>query len=62
MSVALPRFVDAIQLVVMAAVPQIKEVNPQADPVVLFESDSESEYGYHDSQAEEEQVRKSYHR
>lgn len=62
MSVALPGFVDAIQLVVMAAVPQIKEVVPQADPVVFFESDSESEYGYNDSQAEEEQVRKSYHR
>ncbi|KAL0660881.1 hypothetical protein Bca4012_097718 [Brassica carinata] len=45
-------FVDV--LVVMAAVPQIKEVVPQADPVVLFESDSESEYGYNDSQAEEE--------
>ena len=31
-SVALPGFVDAIQLVFMAAVPQIKEVVPQVEP------------------------------
>ncbi|CAN6816103.1 unnamed protein product, partial [Brassica oleracea] len=31
-SIALPGFVDAIQLVFMAAVPQIKEVVPQVEP------------------------------
>ncbi|RID58617.1 hypothetical protein BRARA_F01906, partial [Brassica rapa] len=40
-SVALPGFVDAIQLVFMEAVPQIKEVVPQPENVVWIESDSE---------------------
>ncbi|CAF1856897.1 unnamed protein product, partial [Brassica napus] len=31
-SIALPGFVDAIQLVFMAAVPQIKEIVPQVEP------------------------------
>ncbi|CDY49417.1 BnaCnng17270D [Brassica napus] len=37
-SVALPGFVDATQLVFMVAVPQIKEVVPQVEPVVLIKS------------------------
>ncbi|CAN7022400.1 unnamed protein product [Brassica rapa subsp. trilocularis] len=40
-SVVLPGFVDAIQLVFMEAVPQIKEVVPQPENVVWIESDSE---------------------
>ncbi|KAF8080051.1 hypothetical protein N665_0979s0007 [Sinapis alba] len=35
-SVSLPRFVDAIQLVFIASVPQIKEIVPQTYPVVLL--------------------------
>ncbi|CAN6842557.1 unnamed protein product [Brassica oleracea] len=37
-SVALPEFVDATQLVFMVEVPQIKEVVPQVEPVVLIKS------------------------
>lgn len=54
-SVALPGFLDAIQLVFMEAVPQIKEVVLQPEPVVVIESDSESETGCGDSQADEEE-------
>lgn len=54
-SIALPGFVDAIQLVFMAAVPQIKEVVPQSEPVVVIESDSESESGCNDTEAEVEE-------
>ncbi|KAF3524382.1 hypothetical protein F2Q69_00050171 [Brassica cretica] len=54
-SVALPGFLDAIQLVFMEAVPQIKEVVPQPEPVVVIESDSESETECGDSQADEEE-------
>lgn len=53
-SIALPCFVDAIQLVFMAAVPQIKEIVPHVEPVVVIESDTESESALSDSQAEEE--------
>ena len=53
-SIALPGFVDAIQLVFMAAVPQIKEIVPQVEPVVVIESDSESDSALSDAQAEEE--------
>ncbi|WZZ91898.1 uncharacterized protein LOC106446116 [Brassica napus] len=52
-SVALPGFVDAIQLVFMAAVPQIKEIVPQNETVVDIESDSDSESGCNEPQAEE---------
>lgn len=44
-SVAMRGFVDAIQLVFVAAVPQLKEVVPNNEPAVLVESDSESENG-----------------
>lgn len=54
-SVALPGFLDAIQLVFMEAVPQIKEVVLQPEPVVVIESDSESETECGDSQAYEEE-------
>ena len=37
-SVALPEFVDATQLVFTVEVPQIKEVVPQVEPVVLIKS------------------------
>ncbi|KAL0706406.1 hypothetical protein Bca4012_072832 [Brassica carinata] len=40
--VLLPGFVDVIQLVYMAIVPQIKEVVPHTEPVVLIESDIDS--------------------
>ncbi|KAH0928800.1 hypothetical protein HID58_014527 [Brassica napus] len=50
-SVALPGFVDATQLVFMVAVPQIKEVVPQVEPVV---QDSESESDCNDFQVDEE--------
>lgn len=53
-SVALPGFVDAIQLVFMAVVPQIREIVPQAQPVVIIVSDTESESAVGDSQAEED--------
>ncbi|CAN6816464.1 unnamed protein product [Brassica oleracea] len=52
-SVALPGFVDAIQLVFMAAVPQIKEIVPQNETVVVIESNSDSESGCNEPQAEE---------
>uniref|UniRef100_A0A0D3EGZ6 DUF1985 domain-containing protein n=1 Tax=Brassica oleracea var. oleracea TaxID=109376 RepID=A0A0D3EGZ6_BRAOL len=52
-SVALPGFVDAIQLVFMVAVPQIKEIVPQNETVVDIESDSDSESGCNEPQAEE---------
>lgn len=35
-SVALPGFVDAIQMVFMAAIPKIKEVVPQPEPIVVI--------------------------
>ncbi|KAF3486669.1 hypothetical protein F2Q69_00057243 [Brassica cretica] len=41
-------------LVFMAAVPQIKEIVPQVEPVILIESDSESDSALSDSHAEEE--------
>ncbi|KAL0824730.1 hypothetical protein Bca101_048407 [Brassica carinata] len=37
-SVSLPEFVDATQLVFTVEVPQIKEVVPQVEPVVLIKS------------------------
>ena len=52
-SVALPGFVDAIQLVFMVAVPQIKEIVPQNETVVVIESNSDSESGCNEPQAEE---------
>lgn len=52
-SVALPGFVDAIQLVFMVAVPQIKEIVPQNETVVVIESDSDSVAGCNEPQAEE---------
>lgn len=54
-SLALPGFLDAIQLVFMAAVPHIKEVVPSTDPVILIESDSESESEGNDTEAEVEE-------
>ncbi|KAH0928878.1 LOW QUALITY PROTEIN: hypothetical protein HID58_014605, partial [Brassica napus] len=54
-NIALPGFVDAIQLVFMEAVPQIKEVVPQPENVVVIESDSESDTEGGDSQAEVEE-------
>ncbi|KAF2593400.1 hypothetical protein F2Q70_00044316 [Brassica cretica] len=42
-SVALPGFVDATQLVFTVAVPQIKEVVPQVEPVVLIKSRLQTE-------------------
>ena len=54
-SIALPGFVDAIQLVFMAAVPQIKEIVPQAEPAVVIESDSESDSGCNDAEVELEE-------
>ncbi|CAN7135736.1 unnamed protein product [Brassica rapa subsp. narinosa] len=48
-------FVDAIQLVFMEAVSQIKEVVPQPENVVVIESDSESDTEGGDSQAEVEE-------
>ncbi|CAN6979446.1 unnamed protein product [Brassica oleracea var. botrytis] len=54
-SIALPGFVDAIQLVFMAAVPQIKEVVPQVEPAVVIESDSESDSGCNDIEVELEE-------
>lgn len=54
-SVALPGFVDSIQLVFMEAVPQIKEVVPQPENVVWIESDSEWDTEGGDSQADVEE-------
>lgn len=53
-SIALPGFVDAIQLVFMAAVPQIKEIVPPVEPIVVIDSDTESDSALSESQAEEE--------
>lgn len=52
-SVALPGFVDAIQLVFIAAVPQIKEIVNQPEPVVVIDSDSESESGEDELQGQD---------
>lgn len=57
-SVALPGFVDAIQLVFMAAVPQIKEVATPVEPVVVIDSDSDSDSGNSESQADKVEMSK----
>ncbi|CAN6914344.1 unnamed protein product [Brassica oleracea] len=57
-SVALPGFVDAIQLVFMAAVPQIKEVVTPVEPVVVIDSDSDSDSGDSESQADKVEMSK----
>ncbi|KAJ4914804.1 Uncharacterized protein Rs2_00354 [Raphanus sativus] len=51
-SVALPGFVDAIQLVFIAAVPQIRETVNTPEPVVVIDSDTDSETG--EDEAEDE--------
>ncbi|XP_009101877.2 uncharacterized protein LOC103828044 isoform X2 [Brassica rapa] len=57
-SVALPGFVDAIQLVFMAAVPQIKEVVTPVEPVVVIDSDSDSDSGDSESLADKVEMSK----